>query len=130
MSLFYPFHVAAAAIRETVKRFGRSAHWRVVEKNHLESYPECAACGGAKRLQVHHIEPFHLRPELELEPTNLITLCMGRLECHLTIGHGGSFRAFNPNVVRDAEHFRRRTWSRVSIIRWAKRARLFEVTHG
>jgi hypothetical protein len=46
--------------------------------------------------------PFHLDPNKELDTTNLITLCMGEKECHLHIGHGGSFRQYNPNVRTDA----------------------------
>jgi hypothetical protein len=46
--------------------------------------------------------PFHDQPSMELDPKNLITLCMGKTECHLTIGHGGSFEQYNPNVARDA----------------------------
>jgi len=46
--------------------------------------------------------PFHLDPAKELDPTNLITLCMSKKECHLYIGHGGSFKQYNPNVRSDA----------------------------
>ena len=46
--------------------------------------------------------PFHLDPALELDPTNLITLCMDEKECHLHIGHGGSFKQYNPEVRRMA----------------------------
>jgi len=31
---------------------------------------------------------------------------MGKNSCHLDIGHGGSFRAYNPDVLDDAEKFR------------------------
>jgi hypothetical protein len=47
--------------------------------------------------------PFHLDPQLELDQTNLITLCMGTKECHLVIGHGGDFHHYNPNVLGDAQ---------------------------
>jgi 5-methylcytosine-specific restriction enzyme A len=80
----------------------RSTHWPTVEKHFLENNPACAACGGTNRLNVHHCMPFHLDPNLELDPTNLITLCMGEKECHLHIGHGGSFKEYNPNVRKDA----------------------------
>ena len=84
--------------KKTVKR---SDEWPKVEKAHLATQDFCAACGSEKRLQVHHICPFNDNPALELDPTNLITLCMDTLECHLKIGHGGSFKQFNPNVVTD-----------------------------
>jgi hypothetical protein len=51
---------------------------------------------------VHHIEPYHLNPGLELFSKNFIALCMGPNECHLRIGHGDDFDAFNPKVVEHA----------------------------
>jgi len=80
----------------------RSSHWPTVEKHFLEQNPTCAACGSKVRLNVHHIKPFHIDPELELDVNNLITLCMSPLECHLRIGHSGNFKEFNPNVREDA----------------------------
>jgi 5-methylcytosine-specific restriction protein A len=80
----------------------RSSRWPTVEKHFREANPTCAACGGKKRLNVHHCMPFHLDPALELDPTNLITLCMGEKECHLHIGHGGSFKQYCPEVRKYA----------------------------
>lgn len=81
----------------------RSPHWSTVRKRHLEKFPTCAVCGGNVKLQVHHRHPFHLHPELELEESNLITLCeaQGR-NCHLIFGHLLNFRSFNPDVGVDA----------------------------
>lgn len=70
---------------------------------HLSVFPTCEACGGRRLVDVHHTQPYDLKPELELEPSNLITLCMAaERHCHLLIGHGDDFLAFNPNVVADA----------------------------
>lgn len=80
----------------------RSPKWAALEKSFKASNPTCAACGGRKDLQVHHILPFHLHPELELSVSNLISLCMGDWDCHLLLGHGNSFQTYNPNVVADA----------------------------
>lgn len=80
----------------------RSPHWPTVEHRHRKLHPVCEACGGTMHLNVHHKKPFHLYPELELEPTNLITLCMdGDKDCHIKLGHGGNFKAYNPNVEED-----------------------------
>ena len=78
----------------------RSPEWPKVEHAHLKVFPTCAACDSSKKLNVHHIKPFHLFPELELEPTNLITLCMDK-DCHILLGHGDNFKAYNPNVIAD-----------------------------
>ena len=84
----------------------RSGSWRRVRANHLASDPNCAVCGSMRRLTVHHCVPFHIAPDLELEPDNLITLCQkGRfsgLDCHLIFGHLGNFRGVNPMVRGDA----------------------------
>jgi len=90
-----------AVLREKAKSL-RSPKWAGVRRKHLKDHPTCAACSSKRLPQVHHITPFSDRPELELDPTNLITLCMSKNECHLMIGHGHNFRFFNPNVVPNA----------------------------
>lgn len=83
----------------------RSSDWHKVRDAYLEKNPVCACCGGNKKLQVHHIKPFHLHPELELEESNLITLCRRKkygIDCHLLVGHLGWFKNYNPNVETDA----------------------------
>lgn len=91
----------------------RSPHWPKVRAAHLVKEPACVACGasgGGVALEVHHVVPFHLDRAKELDPTNLITLCVkgGRLacNCHLTFGHVGNFQRYNPDVRKDAERMR------------------------
>lgn len=80
----------------------RSPLWPKVEKAYRKLNPVCECCGSKIKLNVHHKKPFHLYPTLELDPTNLITLCMDpSKECHLKIGHGDDFKDYNPNVVTD-----------------------------
>jgi|AGTN01.1.fsa_nt_gi hypothetical protein len=81
----------------------RSPEWPRVREEHLRSQPRCMACGGDEDLQVHHIAPFHLHAHLELEPTNLITLCerTGRW-CHFRVGHLYDWRSWNCYVAEDA----------------------------
>lgn len=120
-------HVVAVAhgiLHEAVKRIRRSPKWRGVEKAHLKREPRCRACNGINHVAVHHIQPFHLHPELELDEKNLITLCMGRYECHLRVGHGGSFRCYNPNVVTDAISAKASAWNRVQVEKRARATRL------
>ena len=90
--------VIHAVVREKSKDVLRSPKWSGVRKRHLKDHSVCAACGRKTFLQVHHMVPFSDRPDLELEPTNLITLCMSINECHIHIGHGGSYKYFNPKV--------------------------------
>ncbi|HET6916932.1 MAG TPA: HNH endonuclease signature motif containing protein [Acidimicrobiales bacterium] len=85
----------------------RSPHWRKARKAHLKLQPECQACGTTDDLQVHHIKPFHLHPELELVQMNLVTLCEKRgRDCHFSFGHFHNWQAMNPNVIADVQHYR------------------------
>lgn len=89
----------------------RSSEWVSVRNEFVRLHPRCEACGSAYNLNVHHVEPFHLRPDLELEPINLITLCR---DCHFRIGHDPdgkgpkkpSWLESNPNVRSDAKAWR------------------------
>lgn len=85
----------------------RSPQWETVRKKHLLNEPTCRACNGREKLQVHHIKPFHLFPELELQDSNLVTLCEHPdKECHLLIGHLGNFKNYNSNVLEDIKKYR------------------------
>lgn len=77
----------------------RSGQWPKVRKQHLSENPACAACGRSKNLEVHHIEPVHLNPDRELDPSNLITLCSD--PCHIVFGHFMDYKSWNINVVKD-----------------------------
>lgn len=88
----------------------RSKGWAGLRREHLLTNPTCAVCDGFLALAVHHIKPFHTHPELELDPTNLLTLCEHKkygINCHLLIGHLGSYRRINPDVHADVA-----TWHR------------------
>lgn len=87
----------------------RSPEWPRVERAYKRAHPACEICGYDKHVQVHHKQPFHLRPDLELDPDNLISLCEppGRsMKCHLIFGHVGNFRLFNPAIGQDAPYWR------------------------
>ncbi len=83
----------------------RSSRWASVREAHLLVQPNCQVCGASEaqcrskgvHLNVHHIKPYHLHPEDELDPSNLITLCEGGHDtnCHLMWGHLGCFRSIN-----------------------------------
>lgn len=77
----------------------RSPKWSFVRKEHLKHNNICAACGRDTKLEVHHIEPVHLNPDRELDPTNLITLCDN--PCHFVFGHLMNYKSWNNNVIND-----------------------------
>lgn len=84
---------------------GRSGEWKRVRREHLRSFPTCAACGRGSNLTVHHVIPYTVDPSRELDPTNLLTLCRGWRStggCHLKHGHRGSWSSWNPHAISDA----------------------------
>lgn len=83
----------------------RSSRWPELRRLHLKTHPRCAACGGTAKVEVHHKIPFHVRPDLELDPTNFVTLCEAKrygVNCHLAWGHSGDYKAVNVDVEADA----------------------------
>ena len=79
----------------------RSKKWRRMAKAHLKKEPTCQWCGNTTALEVHHIRPFQLFPELELDPNNLITLCDNMIvgiRCHLRQGHLSDYARWNPLI--------------------------------
>ena len=81
----------------------RSLKWTNVRKEHLENHGTCAACGRDKKLEVHHVKPVHLFPELELDPSNLVTLCAD--PCHIVFGHLMNFKSWNIDVLIDSNSY-------------------------
>lgn len=79
----------------------RSSKWRKVRKEHIKWNWKCECCNNLKKLEVHHIVPYHIAPELELDEKNLITLCR---RCHLLIGHLDKWDRHNAEVVKDSKH--------------------------
>ena len=81
----------------------RSPRWSAVRDAHLKRNPTCAACGTKDKLEVHHVRPFHIFPNLELDPANLLTLCETGGNCHIMLGHLKNWKSYNLEVRKDAE---------------------------
>ena len=98
--------------REALKLGGakRSPEWPRVRREHLKRFPACAVCGETKnQIEVHHRRMFSTNPELELDPSNLITLCesgKNGIVCHRAFGHLGSYQSINESVEEDARVWR------------------------
>ena len=63
----------------------------------------CIVCGQRDGLTGHHVIPFHLRPDLELDQANVVPICSDR--CHIVFGHFNDYRLDNPRVREDAAAF-------------------------
>jgi 5-methylcytosine-specific restriction protein A len=91
-------------IKSRFLRFAtRSPKWSSIRKQHLKDNPCCAACGRWDKLEVHHIEPVHLNPDRELDPSNLITLCDS--PCHIVFGHLMNYKSWNLDVISDCQNY-------------------------
>ena len=112
--------------RDTRLGAKRSGSWARVEHAFKAQHPTCAACGTTVRLQIHHCLPFHLHPELELDPNNLITLCMSPKQCHYLLAHGSNFKAFSPTIRIDAAEALADPSKFTELVARAKANRLFE----
>lgn len=86
-----------------IPKFDRARGWTSLRNEWIASHSTCACCGIDTQLAVHHVKPLHLFPELELDDTNLITLCQ-RPErfCHYIFGHFFDWMAYNPDIKRFA----------------------------
>jgi 5-methylcytosine-specific restriction protein A len=88
----------------------RSPKWRQVRKAYLADHPRCECCNAERKIEVHHIRPFHIFPNLELRKFNLISLCDDR--CHLVVGHLGSYKSFNHTVRADSRYILKKVFNR------------------
>lgn len=74
----------------------RSPQWPKKEKEYKAAHPQCTCCGSKANLQVHHKVPYHVKPELELEDSNLMAACR---YCHFVVCHENNWS----NVVTDVD---------------------------
>ena len=71
---------AADSHRGTSKQRGYDQAWKRLRRSHLQQEPLCQDClkegfVNGTNLEVDHIIPIGVRPDLRLEPSNLQTLC-------------------------------------------------------
>jgi DNA-binding transcriptional LysR family regulator len=82
----------------------RNPGWPSLSKKLILAHPFCSVCGWTKNLNAHHKLPFHLYPEKEMDPDNIIILgeaCPGGNH-HLWWGHLGNWQSYNADVVEMA----------------------------
>ncbi len=93
-------HIVKGILEPFITR-KRSKYWPKVRKMFVKKNPTCKCCGTKKSPEIHHIKDFSSFPLLELETTNLITLCGKR--CHILFGHLKNWKSINPDIVEDAQ---------------------------
>lgn len=71
---------------------GRAPGWTALRRRYLAANPVCIITGSYVDLDVHHVKPVSLFPELELAWDNLATV---RRDVHLLVGHCGNWSLWN-----------------------------------
>lgn len=104
LSVFLRWLSGAFLPRPVLKMRERSARWKKLRRAHLRQEPACAVCGRFKNVEVHHIVPVAVDPLRELDPHNLITLCV--TPCHIMFGHFFCYHCYNRDVRKMAAAFR------------------------
>jgi hypothetical protein len=88
---------------------GRSPKWPAVRDRFLKANPVCCVSGLTTALEVHHVKPYHLHPELELDPANLPTVSR---PYHFLVGHLCDWAAVNAAFDAHAAEWRERIAAR------------------
>ena len=89
--------------RAKLQGASRSPKWGEYKKNFAKTNPKlCAICGN-KKVQLHHIQSFATRPDLEMVESNTVWMCegLGTANHHLETAHLGSFLSLNENLPED-----------------------------
>ncbi len=88
---------------EVLKRLTRSSKWPSFIKKIKKEVGRCAVCAKRKGLEGHHIRPFHIYPDLELNPDNITILCRRH---HFILGHLEYWKSYNPQMAETISYFR------------------------
>ena len=79
----------------------RSSQWSQTKRDFEILHPKiCPVCGTKKKIELHHLKPFHLSPELENDFNNLMWGCRDH---HYFVYHLMSWKSFNINAKEDAK---------------------------
>lgn len=68
----------------------RSPQWATVLKRELEANPTCRGCNRPAET-AHHVVPVGVDPTRELDPLNLVSVCV---PCHFVLCHGGDWNTY------------------------------------
>jgi len=79
------------------RTFGQARHsgWNDFRRTYIKD--RCEVCGSKYFRELHHVIPFTVRPDMELFPSNVVTLCRKH---HFEWGHLFSFKSYNVDINR------------------------------
>lgn len=76
----------------------RSHEWRYFRNMNIKD--KCEICGSKFFLELHHVFPFHIRPDLELDENNVVTVCRRH---HYEFCHFLNWKKFNIDIKNHIE---------------------------
>lgn len=82
---------------------GRSPKWSSLRDRFTKEKKRCAISGLETDLEVHHVKPFHLFPDLELEWDNL---CLLTRPIHYLVGHCCKWSYYNARFPQHLDQWR------------------------
>ena len=82
---------------------GRHSKWPALVKRFKAEKRTCVVSGLKTTLEVHHLKPYHLFPELELEWDNLRLIAR---PFHYLFGHFCNWTDYNPDFDLQVETYR------------------------
>lgn len=81
------------------REFGaRSSAWASFRNKNIKG--KCEICDSRFFLELHHVKPYHLFPELELDPNNVVTACRKH---HFEFCHFFDWKKFNKDIKNHIE---------------------------
>jgi hypothetical protein len=64
-----------------------------------QAHPRCEWDNCSDQIEVHHIKPISVYPELASDTNNMISL--GAKRCHLVVGHGNNYGKYYIENIRE-----------------------------
>ena len=88
----------------------RGPLWSKTKREYAKIHPKvCPFCKTTKKIELHHIFPYHLFPQYENSFWNLVWACR---DCHFKFCHHLDWSAFNPNVLEDIKWYKEKIENR------------------
>ena len=89
----------------------RSSKWGRTKRDYEIIHPKlCSVCGTKKKVELHHLLPFHLYPKLENDFNNLIWGCRDH---HYFVYHLMDWSAYSSTAKEDAKIWNNKITNRI-----------------
>lgn len=91
-SLWFGFGGCSAMAEDPARQ---TTEYRKALAEYRVGHLTCEWCLQKEKLEIHHIQPVHVFPELAADTNNLVALCDA---CHLVVGHARNNQLWVSNL--------------------------------